>query len=163
MKVVKVSVKAAREGEVISGPFVVQRKKGDSWTVEENFVYSSDTPDGERSFTLSDDQRLIIEGKASHQVVYDAAQAAAVRRPLPETKKPASGTGDDDESSPIPLADQAMSGEQFSQLQQDERRDAAISAARQKLNESKNPTPAPPAPESEKPKVSLGDVPKGPK
>src|SRR5262245_19293042 len=109
MKSVKVNVAAVRDGDVVSGVYMKQRKKGDAWVNEEAITVVSGQPDSERIFVLDNDQRLVVEAKSDKKVVFDKAQSAAVtvqdEDPLPT---PSPGDTDGDESPTKPAVERAQ-------------------------------------------------------
>lgn len=135
MKVVKLGITAANEGEVVSGTITIQRKRNDSWSVEDVITVISGQPGADRTMVLDDTQRLVIEGTSNMQTVYDRGQNAAVRVPIEPTLKatPMSTDGDEGDTPKEKTAEGALSGAGFSDLQRQEQRDAAITAARQKV------------------------------
>lgn len=132
MKVIKVSVNAARDGEVVSGVFMKQRRKGSAWTNEESITVVSGQPGSERTFVLDNDQRLVIEGQSDQQIVMDRAQMAAVpQRVIIPPRPPTPPSNDGEETStPSTPGSRDMSVQELTAAQQQERRDAAITAAR---------------------------------
>ena len=134
MKVIKLSVLAASDDEVVSGTLSIQRKRGDSWTVEEVITVVSGKPGSERTLLLDDTQRLVVEGTSNVELVFDRAQAAAVPRPNgrpPLVPTPLSSDGE--ESDTPAIAEAALRGVGIAEQMAQERRDAAITVAREKL------------------------------
>lgn len=136
MKSVKVIVSAIRDGEVVSGVFVKQRRRGDTWLNEESINVVSGEPGSERTFLLGDDQRLIIEGRSDMKVVYDRGQGAALpvrsQEPRPAPTPPDT---DGTESPEVPAVELAQRPAELAALQAQEKRDAAITAARLRLKQ----------------------------
>lgn len=136
MKSVRVIVSAIRDGEVVSGVFVKQRKRGDAWLNEESINVVSGEPGSERTFLLGNDQRLIIEGQSDVKIVYDRNQSVALpvqsREPRPEPTPPDT---DGTESPATPAVELAQRPAELAALQAQEKRDAAITAARLRLKQ----------------------------
>lgn len=133
MKTVKVLVSAVREGDVVSGAFTKQRKRGDTWLNVEQMTLVSGDPSSDRTFILGNDERLVIEGAANSEIVYDHNQKAAMRRELPPAPPTKPGPNEEDFSPEKPAVDRAMEPNALTEAQMQERRDAALTAARQKL------------------------------
>ena len=134
MKSIKISVNAIRDGEVASGTIVKQRKRGEAWLNEESIAVVSGEPGSERTFVLDNDQRLIVEAVSNVKVVYDRAQAMATPQASPLVRQFTSPVDTDgDESPQKPALDRAMEPRQMEIAAAEERRLAAIAAARQKL------------------------------
>lgn len=152
MKVIKLSVAAANDGDVVSGSLTIQRKKGEAWTNEEVITVVSGQPGADRTLVLDDTQRLLIEGTSNTETVYDRSQNAAVRRPIERPNVVATPPDHDgDEDTPRDkTAEGAIGGAGFGDLQAQERRDQAISEARRKL-ELQNRAAGEPAPVNEPP------------
>lgn len=81
MKVVEVKVVSIRDGEVVSATIIQEQKRNDYWTRVKAWDVMSGTPEASRRVLLEDDERLVIEGRASTHVVYDQEQKAAVVMP----------------------------------------------------------------------------------
>lgn len=138
MKVIKLTISAASDGEVVSGSLTTQRKRGDTWIVEDVITVISGQPGAERTMVLDDTQRLLIEGTSNTEVVYDKEQSAAVIRPVerPQASPSRLNTDGDEDTGPS-LVDESMRGPGLTALQEQERRDRAITEARQKLEEQR--------------------------
>jgi hypothetical protein len=134
MKSIKISVNAIRDGEVASGAIMKQRKRGETWVNEETISIVSGEPGSERTFILDNDQRLIIEAVSNVKVVYDREQSVATPQISPLVRQVASPVDTDgDESPQKPALDRALEPRQLEIAAAEERRLAAIAAARQKL------------------------------
>ena len=133
MQLIKVSVNAIRDGEVVLGVILKQRKRGDAWTNEESFTVVLGEPGAERTFVLQDDQRLVIEAKSNQKIVYDPVQNMARQVTVEHTLVALPPDTDGDESPAVSAVDLAQTPKELAALQAQEKRDAAITAARQKL------------------------------
>lgn len=143
MKVIRIAINAANDGDKVSGSISIHRRRSGAWVVDEVINYISGDPGAERTFLLADDQRLVVEGESSTTVVYDREQSAAVPR-LVETQSVAPTPLDTDgkEQGDTPaIAENAIYGQGLSEAMAQERRDALVTAARQKLKEAAVGTP----------------------
>lgn len=143
MKLIKISIFEATDGEVVSGTITKQRKRGDAWIVED--IASYVTSDGvERVLLLEDDQRIVVDGTSNRQIVYDHAQAAA--RPVlsPRSRPITAAPQDADESPAVAAHELAQTGSGFLAALAQERRDRLITEARQLLKKSKSEQPEQP-------------------
>ncbi len=77
MKVVKVEILPARDGEVVTAVITEETKKGGSWKEGSKNTVQSGTREASRSILLDDDDRVIIEGKVEAETVLDLEQRAA--------------------------------------------------------------------------------------
>jgi hypothetical protein len=134
MKVIKFSIHPAADGEVVNAAVSIQRKRGDAWLIDEVISIVSNQAGAERTLVLDDTQRIVIEGTSNTEVVYDREQNAAVTRPVerPPVKATPPSTDGDEDTGPS-LIDKAMGGSEFNALKEQERRDQAIQAAKEKL------------------------------
>lgn len=137
MKLIKIAVYEATDGEVVSGALTIQRKRGDTWVVESSTTFVSGTPEAERVLLLEDSQRVVVEASSNKKLVYDRPQAAAVPRQMPPRPKMADVPSDAEESPPVPLSEQARYGDALLAAMQQETRDRLISEARAKLKASR--------------------------
>ena len=138
MKSIRIVVSAVRDGEVVSGVIMKQRKKGDAWTSEEAITVVSSDPGADRTFVLDDDQRLIIEGKSDMHVVFDRDQfSSRIEKGPAPTATPTALDGD--ESPKKPAIDLAQEPGALSEAAAQERRDAAVTAARQTIKKNQPP------------------------
>lgn len=137
MKSIKISIAPIRDGEVVSGVYMKQRFRNGTWLNEESITVVSDQPGNERTLLLDNDQRLVIEGKSNKKMIYDKDQATAREvedNTLPTPASPVDSDGD--ESPRKPAVDRAMEPKAMSEAEAEERRQAALTAARQKLKEA---------------------------
>lgn len=83
MKVVYIEVLPVAEGDVVQAVVLVEKRKGESWNRMKSWDVVSGMPEAKRRIILEDDERVVIEGSATHTLVFDKEQNAAVRKELP--------------------------------------------------------------------------------
>lgn len=81
MKRIRVELLPAKDGDLVTGTFTVEGKKGGSWSRIEYFEVKSGTVGAHRELLLGDDERIIIEGSQSQVLFFDKEQNAAVLMP----------------------------------------------------------------------------------
>jgi hypothetical protein len=135
MYTVKIAVSPIRDGEVVSGTIQTQRKRpGGQWVAEGNVTVVSGQPGDDRTIPLEDDQRLVVEMTSNMEMVVDREQATSYMRQK-EPPKPTPPSRDGEEKDTPDIAANAQKGEELKRLQEQERRDQAVSAAREKAKE----------------------------
>lgn len=87
MKLVKVEILPAHDGEVVTATITEETKRGGSWEEGSKNTVLSGTPQASRSMMLDDDDRVIIEGKVEAEVVLDNDQRAAKKEFRGEKRK----------------------------------------------------------------------------
>jgi hypothetical protein len=87
MKVVKVEILPAKDGDVVTAVVIEETKKGGAWKEGSKEVVFSGTPAAVRTILMDDEDRLIIEGKVEAKVVYDPVQMATAYEPVSEDAK----------------------------------------------------------------------------
>lgn len=87
MKVIKVEVLPAKDGDIVNATIVREQKKNDTWNRMEAFDVTSGFPESKREFLLDDDERIVVEAQQQYEVIYDRAQAAAVLVPSDPKKR----------------------------------------------------------------------------
>lgn len=115
MKVVEVTLRSSRDDEDVNGTFVLEKKRGDTWTRQEGYDVTSGTEAASRRFLLADDERIVVEGRPTESIIYDADQRAAIRLPT-----------DAEERENKRRAEAAITAEQNRIAEERTRRDAAI-------------------------------------
>jgi hypothetical protein len=87
MKMIKVELLPARDGDVVKGVLREQKRIGQGWVEVQRYELG---PGAARVVLLEDDERIIIEGKASTKVIVDPIQGAAMEVPDLDTETEAS-------------------------------------------------------------------------
>lgn len=77
MQVVTIKVDPVRENESGQVNIMVEAKKGDTWNRVKVQTVASGAADSERRIVLQNDERLVIEGNTTKQVVYNRDQNMA--------------------------------------------------------------------------------------
>lgn len=77
MQVVEVKINAMSAGEEVVANFTIEERKGETWNKKRVVTVTSGSPESTRSFPLADNERLIIDGKATAAVIYDRDQNMA--------------------------------------------------------------------------------------
>ena len=137
MKVVVIEMRAAADGEVVSGKIVVERRRTDYWVRENEIMVVSNQEGARRELLLADNQRLVVEGTADVEVVFDRTQSAAVPKQVARTTVASPPDTDGEERDTGAIAEAAISGAGIDRAMAEERQAAAISAARQRLAEAR--------------------------
>jgi hypothetical protein len=88
MKLIKIELLPARDGQTVKGVLREQKRIGQGWVEIERHVLDQGAA---RVVLLEDDERIIIEGRASTKVVVDPIQGAAMEVPDPDANIEASG------------------------------------------------------------------------
>jgi nucleoid-associated protein YgaU len=138
MKTIKLAILPAADNEVVSATLSIQRKKGDSWTVDEVITIISGQPGAERTLLLDDSQRIVVEGTSNIETVFDKEQSAAVTRTVTRTLVGPTPVSDDGVEGDTPFTKTsaaALAGVGFAEAQAEERRAAAVTAARERLQQ----------------------------
>jgi hypothetical protein len=101
MKVVKVEILPARDGEVVTAVVLTQTRKGTTgpWEDGDKHAVKSGTAEASRSVLLEDNERLVIEGRALTQTVVDPVQSSAHEVLLPQEVPP-----EEERPEPVPEA-----------------------------------------------------------
>lgn len=141
MKVVVIEMRAAADGEVVSGKIVVERRRTDYWVRENEIMVVSNQEGARRELLLADNQRLVVEGTADVEVVFDRTQSAAVPKQVARTTVASPPDTDGEERDTGAIAEAAISGAGIDRAMAEERQAAAISAARQRLAEARREPP----------------------
>jgi len=94
MKLVKLEVLPAQDGQTVKAVVKEQKRVGDKWqnTKQEPLV-----PGVSRVIMLEDDERVVVEGAAARKLIIDPLQSAVMEVNDPEFVSPQALTG----SSPI--------------------------------------------------------------
>jgi hypothetical protein len=87
MKVVKVEILPAKDGEVVTAIIKEEEEKGGNWKETSKTTVKSGTPEAVRSILLDDNERITIEGKVDNEVVIDKDQMAAREEPRSDEAK----------------------------------------------------------------------------
>lgn len=80
MYVVTITLSAIRPEDRASGTVSKEEKVGNGWKRLELLPLATGARETERRLVLNDNQRVVIEGQGSTEVVFDAKQSAAVPR-----------------------------------------------------------------------------------
>lgn len=132
MKKIVVAVSPIREGESVDYKLLTQEFKNSAWTNKENVDLTANSLVGEsRSFILADNERLVVEGRGSVEVVFNKEQNAAVPVVRQESETRAQAETRVNEEARV-LADTAL---QEVQERQQAEQDAARAAAQQSVVE----------------------------
>lgn len=78
MKVIKIEINSINETEEVVANLFLEQRKGETWNRSKVITVVSGQGENSRQLILNDDERLVVEGKTSRKVVFDAGQNAVV-------------------------------------------------------------------------------------
>jgi hypothetical protein len=81
MKIVRIEVLPASDGDVVAALVVLQKQSGSAWTEVERHVVLSSEHRGARQLLLEEDERVVVDGRTQVELVMDKEQNAVVTRP----------------------------------------------------------------------------------